>query len=127
MKNIHILNGHGQGGAPDPHGPPVIDAAVLEAELAVGETCFVQVPLSQSHLYALASAAQVVAARRDCPEYTRLLLRDFLKWCVNGANFGPETRKMLALEFAQTLEVPRVINLQSTNNKTNHANKTNPQ
>jgi hypothetical protein len=44
MKNIHILNGHGQGGAPDPHGPPVIvRAAWNDTMVTVGKATKLEV------------------------------------------------------------------------------------
>ena len=106
MKNIHILNGKPDrpASASGPLAP--LDEQALTAELAVGETVYLQVPLSQAHLFALAAAAQMAGADRDCTEAMRLHLQDFILWCARHGGFGPETRKLLALAQAMLRQQP---------------------
>lgn len=75
--------------------PIAINEEQLSAELAAGETCYLSVPLSQAHLFALVASAQLTCARLDCPDSMKLHLQDFQMWCGLNAGFGPETRRAL--------------------------------
>ena len=89
---IPILN------QPDPSAP--LDAERLNGEFAAGLAAFLEVPLSQAHLACLALAAQHAVAGPDCGPFIRAQLQDFILWCAKHADFGPETRKLLAQQAA---------------------------
>lgn len=95
---IHILGQSGGGdGRPD-SGP--IDAEMLTAEFQAGLELFMDVPLSQTHLACLALAAQRTLYQSDCSHPVRAVLLQFLGWCSQHAEFGAETRKLLAQQAA---------------------------
>jgi hypothetical protein len=90
--SIHLLN------QPDPDGP--IDAERLSAEFQAGLESFMDAPLSQAHLAALALSAQASIYQPGCSQAMRTLLLDFLGWCSQHAQFGVEIRKLLAQQGA---------------------------
>lgn len=87
---IHIL------GQPDPNAP--IDAEVLSQEFQAGLELFMDVPLSITHLACLSLAAQRAVFQPDCSHPVRAVLLQFLGWCSQHAEFGIETRKLLAAQ-----------------------------
>lgn len=97
---IPILN------QPDPNAP--IDAEALGAEFQAGLEAFMDVPLSQAHLACLALAAQRAVYRKDCSQPVRDTLLQFLGWCSQHADFGIETRKLLAAQGAE-LRIESVV------------------
>lgn len=89
---IHLLN------QPDPEAP--IDNDALNLEFAGCLQFYMDVPLSQTHLFVLCLAAQQTAANRTCPGPMQTVLLDFLAWCAQNADLPPEMSKMLATQFA---------------------------
>lgn len=89
---IHLLN------QPDPDAP--IDNDALLVEFLAGQNLVMDVPLSQTHLFALCLAAQRTAADHTCPAPMQTVLLDFLVWCSQQADFPPEMSKMMATQFA---------------------------
>lgn len=85
--NIPILN------QPDPDAP--IDPERLTEEFQQGLELFMDVPLSLTHLACLTLAAQRTLYQADCSTPVRAVLLDFLGWCSQHAEFGPETRKLV--------------------------------
>lgn len=91
MRKVHLLN------QPDPDAP--IDREALGAEFQAGMECWMDVPLSQTHLACLALAAQRTIFQADCSDVVRAQLLQVLGWCSQHADFGIETRKLLKEQF----------------------------
>ena len=84
---------------------PSFDVEALAAEIKEGMDCWCDLPTTKTHLLALVVAARCTLLHYPAEsDLLNAALLDFVAWCRDHADFGPQMRKVVGEDLWRRAE-----------------------